>query len=326
MLRNNCYLAKADKKKWSWVSNRDFLIDYWREGVRRGTGNGERGTGNGEWGTGNGERGTDVLWTIGMRGIHDGRMPDGKTTEEKVKILEEVFAAQCAMLPEGASKLFCPYKEVLPIFNAGLKVPEDATILWVNDNFGYIRRLGGPHPSTPSLPTHPIKHYSRQGIYWHLSYWGRPHGYIHLCTTPPAFMWYELVAKCWGNGVRDVWMVNAGDVFQAEILLDAFGKFAADPDSWGPNAQDRFLSEWVDGFLAAKDAKSTKERIASHLAEYYNLGFNRKPEHMCIQWSRNLPESVKASLLKRYHDLLNEDMAFERLLVDSSRFTRSSRL
>ena len=42
MLRNNCYLDKADKKKWSWVSNRDFLEDYWREGVRRGMGNGER--------------------------------------------------------------------------------------------------------------------------------------------------------------------------------------------------------------------------------------------------------------------------------------------
>ena len=289
MLRNNCYLAKADKKKWSWMSNRDFLEDYWREGVRRGTGNGERGT--------------DVLWTIGMRGIHDGRMPDGKTTEEKIKILEEVFAAQCAMLPEGAPKLFCPYKEVLPIFNAGLKVPKDATIMWTNDNFGYVRRVGGPQ----------CEGYGG-GIYWHLSYHGSPHGYIHLCTTPPAFMWYELVAKCWENGVRDVWMANAGDVFQAEILLDAFGKFAADPESWGPDAQDRFLSEWVDGFLAAKDAKSTKERIAAHLAEYYNLGFNRKPE----QWTTNLPASVKSSLLRRYHALLEEDLAIEEVFTNAN--------
>ena len=52
-----------------------------------------------------------ILWTIGMRGIHDGKMQDGKTTEEKIKILEEVFAAQCAMLPDGAPKLFVPYKE-----------------------------------------------------------------------------------------------------------------------------------------------------------------------------------------------------------------------
>ena len=326
MLRNNCYLPNADKKKWSWVSNREFLVDYWREGVRRGM---ER-FGNGE----HVDRAGDVLWTIGMRGIHDGRMPDGKTTEEKIKILEEVFAAQCAMLPDGAPKLFCPYKEVLPIFNAGLKVPEDATILWVNDNFGYVRRLGGPHPSTPSLPTHPIKHYSRQGIYWHLSYWGRPHGYIHLCTTPPAFMWYELVAKCWENGVRDVWMVNAGDVFQAEILLDAFGKFAADPESWKAKTdpQADALRMWARESFFGQDLQDLQDsennpdnpvnpvlklsdRIVQHLNEYFNLGFNRKPEHMCIQWSRALPESVKSSLLRRYHALLNEDIEIERLLT-----------
>jgi hypothetical protein len=62
-------------------------------------------------------------------------------------------------------------------------------------------------------------------------------------------------------------------------------------------------------------AYNTKERIAAHLAEYYNLGFNRKPEHMCIQWSRALPESVKSSLLKRYHALLNEDIEIERQLT-----------
>ncbi|MBR5548665.1 MAG: glycosyl hydrolase 115 family protein, partial [Kiritimatiellae bacterium] len=202
MLRNNCYLPKEDKKKWSWTANRDFLVDYWKEGVRRGTGFSNR--------VERVDRVEDILWTIGMRGIHDGKMQDGKTTEEKIKILEEVFAAQCAMLPEGAAKLFVPYKEVLPIFNAGLKVPKDATIMWTNDNFGYVRRVGGPQ----------CQGYGG-GIYWHASYHGSPHGYIHLCTTPPAFMWYELVAKCWENGVRDVWMVNAGDVFQAEILLDA---------------------------------------------------------------------------------------------------------
>ena len=125
MLRNNCYLSKSDKKKWSWVGNRAFLEEYWREGVKRGTGNG-------------------ILWTTGMRGIHDGKMQDGRTTEEKRRILEEVFEAQCAMLPEDASKLFVPYKEVLPIFNAGLKVPKGTTIMWTNDNFGYPDRGMGP--------------------------------------------------------------------------------------------------------------------------------------------------------------------------------------
>ena len=299
MLRNNCYLSKSDKRKWGWTNNRAFLEEYWREGVRRGTGNG-------------------ILWTIGMRGIHDGKMQDGRTTAEKRKILEEVFESQCTMLPEGAPKLFVPYKEVLPIFNAGLKVPKDATIMWPNDNFGYIRRLGGPQCAGYG-----------GGVYWHISYHGSPHGYIHLCTTPPAFMWYELVAKCWANGVRDVWMVNAGDVFQAEVLLDAYGRFAANPEAWGADAQSKALAKWTkEKLLATKDAKSSKNcehetlcdlcvlcgKITSHLAEYYNLGFNRRPEHMCVQWTTNLPASVKSSLLKRYHALLSEDIGIEKCL------------
>ena len=307
MLRNNCYLPKPEKKKWSWTGNSDFIKDYWREGVRRG-------------------EGRDILWTVGMRGIHDGRMPDGKTAKDKIEILEEVFAAQCGMLPDGAPTVFCPYKEVLPLYNAGLKVPAGTTILWTNDNFGYIRRIGDGKES-------------RQGMYWHLSYWGNPHGYLHLCTTPPAFMWYELVAKCWNNGVRDMWIVNAGDVFQADILLDAFGKFAADPGAWGADAQRRFLEEWSEksfltGFTGltrfenldgcnskgpenpVNPATNIAERIANHLAEYYNLGFIRKPEHMCVQWSRALPGSVKSSLLSRYRAFLKEDAAIEESLAN----------
>jgi hypothetical protein len=310
MLRNNCYLSKSDKKKWSWTNNRAFLEEYWREGARRGTGNGELGTGNG------------ILWTIGMRGIHDGKMQDGKTTEEKIKILEEVFGAQCAMLPEGAPKLFVPYKEVLPIFNAGLKVPKGTTIMWTNDNFGYVRRLGGPQ----------CEGYGG-GIYWHISYHGSPHGYIHLCTTPPAFMWYELVAKCWANGVRDVWMVNAGDVFQSELLLNAYGRFASDPDYWMTrrDPQSEVLGMWVDECFEQRSTHAEaqrgrgrrdffsaplREKIISHLAEYYNLGFNRRPEHMCVKWTTNLPVSVKPSLLKRYHALLAEDIAIEESLTN----------
>ena len=103
MLRNNCYLSKSDKKKWSWLKHRDFMKGYWRWAVDRYATN-------------------DVLWTIGMRGIHDGKMNDGETMPEKIAVLEDVFAEQCAMLEAAgagaAPKLFVPYKEVLPIFNA----------------------------------------------------------------------------------------------------------------------------------------------------------------------------------------------------------------
>ena len=312
MLRNNCYIPKKEQRLWSWTKHRDFVEDYWREGVRRGGTN-------------------DVVWTLGMRGIHDGGMKDGTNAAHKIAILEEAFAFQTNLLVSTYGKLpptlFVPYKEVLPLYNAGLKVPDGTTIMWVNDNFGYIRRLGAV--SAASQAAGPADGPAvKQGIYWHLSYHGRPHGYIHLCTTPPAFLWYELVAKCWENGVRDTWMVNAGDVFQAEPLLFAFGRYANDPEAYGVDAQDRVLSEYVDRVLrdvrglspadgaarsegAASADPALRTKLVAHLAEFYTLGFNRKPEHMCVYWTRNLPTSVKADLLDRYHRLLADDLALD---------------
>ena len=308
MLRNNCYIGEENKSKWDWLNHKDFVTEYWREGVRRGAG-------------------ANVLWTLGMRGIHDAGMRQGTNMAHKIEIMEDVFKTQCSLLPPGAPKVFCPYKEVLPIYNAGLKVPVGTTILWVNDNFGYVRRLGGPQCNGYG-----------QGIYWHVSYWGAPHSYLHLCTTPPAFMWYELVAKCANNGVRDLWMLNVGDVFQAEILMYCYGKFAQDPDYWmtREDPQTEVLTMWVDECLARRRggaesleesennlciSAALREKIVAHLNEYYNLGFIRKPEHMCQQWVEKLPESVKADLLRRYHALLEEDQSIEAALPEAVRET-----
>ena len=322
MLRNNCYIAERDKSKWDWLEHKDFVTDYWREGARRG-------------------EGANVLWTLGMRGIHDAGMRQGTNMAHKIEIMEDVFKTQCALLPPDAPKVFCPYKEVLPIYNAGLKVPEGTTILWVNDNFGYVRRLGGPQ----------CEGYG-QGIYWHVSYWGLPHCYLQLCTTPPAFMWYELVAKCANNGVRDLWMLNVGDVFQAEILMYCYGKFAADPDYWmtRPDPQSEVLGMWVKERLMVGRGKMNSDlsdtganapsiemsralasesdesellnrRIVAHMNEYYNLGFIRKPEHMCQQWVAKLPPMVRRNLLQRYFALLEEDKDIEAELPEAVRET-----
>ena len=287
MLRNNCYLSEADKKKWDWTAHKDFITAYWREAAEKFATN-------------------DVMWTIGIRGVHDGRMRGGKNTAERIAILEDVFAVQEAMLPYGAPKVFCPYKEVLPIYNAGLKVPDDATILWVNDNYGYVRRLGGPQCEG-----------RKQGMYYHIAYWYYP----QCITTPPALMWYELVAKCSQNGVRDLWMLNVGDVFNAEILIYCYGRFAADPDYWAtrPNAQSEVLGDWVDENLSV--LAPLKRRIVAHLNEYYNLGFIRKPEHMCKEWVEKLPSGVKKELRRRYAALLAEDLAIEKELSEGKRDT-----
>ena len=292
MLRNNIYIAKEDKKKYNWEKSPEWVRQHWQWSVDRYATN-------------------DVLWTVGMRGIHDGPMSGGTTQAEKIALLEDVLKAQFAMLPKDAPKLFIPYKEVLSLYNAGLKVPNEdgnTTIMWVNDNYGYIRRLGGPQTEDFG-----------GGIYYHVSYHGWPHSYCHICTTPPALAWYELVQKCANNNVRGVWMINAGDVFQAEILLYSIGKFAEDPDYWmtRPDPQSEVLGMWVKDKLGV-GSEQLAVRILAHLNEYYNLGFIRKPEHMKIGWTENLPETVRTSLLERYEAFLADDIAIEKELGDKA--------
>ena len=86
-----------------------------------------------------------------MRGIHDGAMPGGGTEREKAARQLAIIADQREMLARlvtsnlaAVPQIFCPYKEVLPIYDGGLHVPDDVTIMWVDDNFGYIRRLSRP--------------------------------------------------------------------------------------------------------------------------------------------------------------------------------------
>jgi hypothetical protein len=52
---------------------------------------------------------------------------------------------------------------VLDLYRAGLKVPEEATLIWTDDNFGYIRQLSNPEEQKRS---------GASGVYYHLSYLG----------------------------------------------------------------------------------------------------------------------------------------------------------
>lgn len=120
--------------------NREVIREYWRESVEM-------------------NKDYEVCYTIGMRGVHDYGFStkaideDESLSEEekkkaKVKLLETIMEDQRQMLktelklnnPNETLQSFIPYKEVLDLYNNGLNVPDDVTLIWVNDNFGYIRR------------------------------------------------------------------------------------------------------------------------------------------------------------------------------------------
>ena len=292
MLRNNVYWDRGAKGEWNYATNKANIDEYWRWAAEH-------------------YGGCEAQWTLGIRGTHDEPMKGAGDASSKVALMESVFAVQTNMLAKYVaprhdappSTIFIPYKEVLPIYDSGLNVPESTSIVWVDDNFGYVRRLGGP-----CAASHP------GGIYWHVSYFGGPHSYTHVCTTAPGFIWYELAAKCAANNAREVWVMNVGDFKPADIAIDAYARFAWAPEAWGADAQTRFLEGWARRFLGASQV-SLAQRVAAHLSEYYRLGTIRKPELMCRQWIAKLTDAEKAALAADYAALAREDAAIEALLA-----------
>ena len=116
------------------------------------------------------------------------------------------------------------------------------------------------------------------GVYYHLSYLGRPLAYLWLCTTPPALIWEEM-SKAYAHGADRIWIANVGDLKPAEIGTEFFLEMAWDARRWRPDNLAGFLPAW-----AARDVRTrrTRRRSRAVLAEYYRLNFQRKPEH--LQW------------------------------------------
>lgn len=254
MLRNNVSEWKAPPEAYNYHSNRSGVLDYWKERVAT----------NG---------GYENLYTLGMRGIHDSGMHGPRTDLERIRLLEQIFADQRALLGQ-APQQFCAYKEVLGLYRLGLKVPDDVTIVWPDDNFGYIRAFADAAER---------RRRGGFGVYYHLSYLGWPMAYLWLSTTPPALIWEEM-SKAYDTGADRIWIANVGDIKPAEINTELFLQMAWNIDRWTIDTLPAFLSEWAAREFGAAHARE----IAAIMGEYYRLNHARKPEH--LQWW--LPEQA----------------------------------
>ena len=256
MLRNNVTEWTAPHPDYDYVHNREGVRAYWEQRVKE----------NGKF---------ENIYTLGMRGIHDSNMQGPKTDPERIATLEQIFADQRAMLAqhvnphlEQVPQMFCAYKEVLALYQQGLKVPDDVTIVWPDDNFGYIRNFASAEEQKRS---------GGFGVYYHISYLGAPLSYLWLETTPPALIWEEM-SKAYDHGARKIWIVNVGDLKPGEIGTEFFLQMAWDIKRWRADNLPDFLPEWAAREFGAVNATE----IAGIMSEYYRLNFLRKPEH--LQW------------------------------------------
>jgi hypothetical protein len=195
-------------------------------------------------------------------------MQGPKDDKARIALMEHIFADQRALLPAASMQVFTPYKEVLPLYDQGLKVPDDVTIIWPDDNFGYIRRFPNEAERRRGGGT---------GVYYHLSYLGAPLSYIWLYTTPPALVWEEM-SKAYDQGARSVWIANVGDIKPAEAGMEFFLQMAWDIRRWNRTTLPDYLPQWARREFGPRYAGE----IGAIMDGYFRLNFDRKPEH--LQW------------------------------------------
>ena len=247
-LRNN--VSEWDEKtfgEYDYVKNRDGVLKYWEQRVRE----------NGQF---------ENVYTVGMRGIHDGAMPGGGTPPEKAQRLLHIIQDQREMLGRlvntnvaAIPQIFCPYKEVLELYHLAPNIPDDITLVWPDDNYGYIREFSDARERARS---------GGAGVYYHVSYWGHPRDYLWLCTTPPALIAEEM-SKAYDYGANKVWLLNVGDLKPAELDIEFFLKLAWNPHVWtGTNTYDLLGQQLARDFGAAN-----VPGLVSILSEYYRLNF-----------------------------------------------------
>ena len=251
MLRAQQEWKRHGQGAWDYSKNADFLRDFWTEGVRR-------------------NKDYESITTLAMRG--DGDMPmAGTSMEANVALLEKIVADQRKIIAEQVNpnlaavpQAWALYKEVQGYYEKGMRVPDDVTLLWCDDNWGNIRRL----PTAEER-----KRSGGAGIYYHFDYVGGPRNYKWLNTNPIAKVWEQMnLAREYG--ADRIWIVNVGDLKPMEFPIEFFLDIARDPQRWQRENISEFTRLWAEREFGPAHAAE----IADIVSQYTRFNGRRKPE------------------------------------------------
>ena len=255
-------------------------------------------------------------YVIAMRGIHDAGLigvPEDRKTEITEAALQDqrnILSKHIGRPAEEIQQVFVPYKEVLDIYEKGMKLPEDVTIVWPDDNFGYIKKLSDAKEQKRS---------GASGVYYHISYLGEPHDYLWLNTTPPALI-YEEMKKAYDTGANRYWLLNVGDIKPGELGMKFFLDLAWDIDLFNYDNAYKFDADYLSSIFGDK----YKDDLQDIMSTYYQLGFQRKPEAMGwgVEWnssdSRERIVNTDFSFIN-YNEAENRMAEYDRIANKSER-------
>ncbi len=236
---------------WNYATHPDVLENFWREGIRR-------------------NRDFESVITIGLRGANDTPMAPGGPQANRA-LLEKIIERQRTILgqemnPDVAKvpQLWCLYKEVQDFYEAGLRAPDDVTLLWAEDNWGNVRRL--PTAAERRRP-------GGAGIYYHFDYHGGPRSYQWIDTSPLPKVW-EQMSLADQYGADRIWIVNVGHFKGYELPTEYFLRLAWEPQRWANENVAEFTRLWA----AREFGPGHAADIAGILASYAKYNGRRKPE------------------------------------------------
>lgn len=251
---------------WNFSKNREGLINYWRGGLKR----------NGKF---------ENVVTMGMRGERDSEVLGREATlQDNIDYLKDVITVQNNLIKETISedlnsvpRMLAIYKEVEQYFYGdetaeGLRYWSELdgiTCMLCDDNFGNMRKLPEEFEKNRK---------GGWGMYYHFDYHGDPISYEWVNSTHLSKVW-EQMGQAYESGVRDIWIVNVGDLKPQELPLSYFMDLAYDFDKWGTSNTDsasEYLSSWVKRqFAGCEDDFADIEEL---LDSYTYVNSVRRPE------------------------------------------------
>ncbi|WP_339617012.1 glycosyl hydrolase 115 family protein [uncultured Gilvimarinus sp.] len=271
-------MMRADKEwnrygqgDWDYATNPDNLAKFWRDGAER-------------------NKPYDSIFTMGMRGQEDTPMSE----DQNIELLETIVSDQRKILRDVFSdrditdvpQLWALYKEVQGYYENGMRVPDDVTLLWADDNWGNIRRLPTPAERERS---------GGAGVYYHFDYVGGPRSYRWMNVTPIAKIWEQMNLADAFQADR-IWIVNVGDLKPQEFPMEYFLRLAWDPSDWPKERLTEFGQLWAEREFGAEHAAD----IAQLVTGYSHHNGRRKPELMSpdtySQLNYNEADRVSAEL------------------------------
>jgi hypothetical protein len=233
---------------WNYETNPEVLRKFWREGMER-------------------TKGQEKVVTLAMRGDGDEAMSE----DTNIELLEQIVKDQRKLIADVTGKpveetpqVWALYKEVQDYYDKGMRVPEDVTLLLCDDNWGHVRIL----PSTDAEPRE-----GGYGMYYHFDFVGGPRSYKWLNTVQIERVW-EQMRLTYEYGVREIWLVNVGDLKPMDLPINFFLDYAWNPDKITVRDLPEYYTRWADAQFGGKYA----EEIGDILALYTKYNARRKPE------------------------------------------------